>query len=406
MATLAIHGIRRNWSRSGVYGRALMGALVSYLALRLLCSLVPLIGLVLPPVTHPANPGIEAQLSTLENQSAVSRYLLAPWYRFDSMSYVSIAENGYLTDTTNASWPPLYPMLIWLVARLVRPTLLAALVVSNLAAIAALTLLYVLVAETWEEPLARKSLLWLILFPSAFFLLAAYSESLYLALSLACLLAARRQRWLLAGVFGALAALTRYQGILIALPILVEGWLAWRSTPERPVGKFAPVVISVALIGSAWLGFAVYIHYGLGYAWPWEVQTASFAQRFAWPWQGLWTNVKDLLGLLGGWPIFDYPRLFDLAAAVLAIVLFMVYRKKMPLSYWAYAVVLLLLALVKVNVDKLLVSTTRYLLTAFPLFVALGLWLKSRAGSLIWFGLSLAGQCLLLASFYWWAFVG
>ena len=68
--------------------------------------------------------------------------------------------------------------------------------------------------------LGAKSALWTVVFlsvfPTAFFFQAIYSESLFLLLSVACFLAARRGRWALAGAAGFLASLTRNTGLLLA----------------------------------------------------------------------------------------------------------------------------------------------------------------------------------------------
>ena len=48
--------------------------------------------------------------------------------------------------------------------------------------------------------------------PIAFFFSAVYSESLFLALSLGCILEARRGRWATAGLLGALGAASATAG--------------------------------------------------------------------------------------------------------------------------------------------------------------------------------------------------
>jgi hypothetical protein len=72
-------------------------------------------------------------------------------------------------------------------------------------------------------------------FPTAFFYVAPYSESLFLLLVLASFWWARERRWAAAGVAAALAALTRNLGVLLVLPLAVEALLQARDD-RRAVG--------------------------------------------------------------------------------------------------------------------------------------------------------------------------
>jgi hypothetical protein len=61
-----------------------------------------------------------------------------------------------------------------------------------------------------------------LIFPTAYFLHVGYSESLFLALALSCILAARRNSWCLAGVLGALCWMTRAPGAILVPALAVE----------------------------------------------------------------------------------------------------------------------------------------------------------------------------------------
>src|SRR5262249_60087217 len=84
---------------------------------------------------------------------------------------------------------------------------------------------------------ARTSRLLLLFAPPAFVLFAPYSESLFLLCVVLCLLMARRGRWWLAGAAGALAALTRQQGVFLALPLAWELWEAGGRAPREAFRK-------------------------------------------------------------------------------------------------------------------------------------------------------------------------
>jgi hypothetical protein len=57
-------------------------------------------------------------------------------------------------------------------------------------------------------------------------LFAPYSEALFLTWAVLCLLWARQHKWWLAGIAGALATLTRQQGIFLTIPLALELWEA------------------------------------------------------------------------------------------------------------------------------------------------------------------------------------
>ncbi|HVW18581.1 MAG TPA: mannosyltransferase family protein, partial [Solirubrobacteraceae bacterium] len=137
--------------------------------------------------------------------------LLAPAARWDATWYLTIAHDGYRGDPARAAFFPLYPLL----ARGAVGGVLVSFVASwlGLAALHRLTAI-----ELGDAP-ARAAVWLLACFPAAFFLTAVYSEGLFLALSVGAVLAARTDRWAIAGVLGALAAATRSAGVVLLVPL-------------------------------------------------------------------------------------------------------------------------------------------------------------------------------------------
>src|SRR5262249_28554784 len=104
---------------------------------------------------------------------------------------------------------------------------------------------------------ARRVLWIYLLFPSAFFLSGAYSESLLLMLTAGSVLMVRRRRWLLAGALAGFATLSRPIGVVAVVPILAE-YIAMRRGPcgDRSWQPLAQGLVPVLVGGVAYLCFA------------------------------------------------------------------------------------------------------------------------------------------------------
>jgi Gpi18-like mannosyltransferase len=144
--------------------------------------------------------------------------LLGVWVRWDAIHHLNLALRGYAdVPVGDTVFYPLYPLLVRGLAGLFGgDVLLAALLISTLATWAAFAALYRL-AEAWQGPAtARWAVLSLAAFPTSFYLLAPYSESLFIALTIGAFLAAYEDHWWIAGALGLAASLTRGPGVLMA----------------------------------------------------------------------------------------------------------------------------------------------------------------------------------------------
>ncbi len=381
--------------------RAVLYSLGLVIALRLFTALVLLaIGLFLPATYQPGDPTIAANLRMMEGQSLFSKYFIAPWYRWDSLHFVSIAEQGY-ADKIETVWPPLYPLLTRAVATVITPTLLAGLLVSTLACWAALALLYLMVQEYWDEATARKTLVYLAFLPTSFFLVGAYTESIFLVLSLGCLYTYQKSKWIAAAALGMAAVLTRVQGVVLALPIAWDVLKDLLQHRRPPLGQFVRRAAPGAAICLAFVGYFIYVHFGLGAAWPWQTQGAVWRQQLAWPWVGILGNLSSITFS----PIeTNYPpfyRLLDLFLVCAAIVLLGMSWKKLPALFSVYAASQLLVILSKVDSQNQLVAAGRYLLVVFPVMVAAALTIPTAARR-VWTVFSIGCQANVAIMFYWW----
>ena len=333
--------------------------------------------------------------------------VLDPWLRWDTICYLMIAEGGYTIQPGLTVWPPLYSLLIHLFSFILRPPLLAALVISSLATWLAFFLLYLLISESHGETTAKDILFLYALYPVAFFLVAAYTESLFLTLVVGSLLLARKRVWGWAGILAALAALTRNQGIILSLVLLWEGMLQYQEEKGLPVRKIFQVLFSASLPVLAFGAFALYVHYGLNAVWPWQTLTTLWGQYSGFPWEGILGNTRQLLTLPHSQDLYWVPTtILDLFLAIFIPIVLILRRHSSRSTYMLYAWLVLVIALVKLGPDDTLVSFSRYMIAAFPFFVAISPVMRNRYARLAVFAICLIAQAVLLSMFYFWSWAG
>ncbi len=165
--------------------------------------------------------------------------VVAPLARWDSVWYLTIAKSGYAGSVARMAFFPLYPLLIHVVGFVTRSDLVAGVLISLVAFAVRLGLLYRLVRLDFSEEIAEMTVMLLAFCPMSFFFSAVYTESLFLALSVGSIYAARRERWLSAGVLGGLAAISRNGGIALILPVGVIYLYGPRTTEHARPTRWA-----------------------------------------------------------------------------------------------------------------------------------------------------------------------
>ncbi|WP_162907021.1 mannosyltransferase family protein [Allorhizocola rhizosphaerae] len=217
--------------------------------------------------------------------------LVAAWHRWDTVWYVIIADSGYEYDQRSTAFFPLYPMLI----RVMNPvlpggTFEAALIVSILCCLAALVLVHRLTAEMLGPAHAQRVAYYLLAFPTGFYLIAAYNESLFIALAVASLYCMRRGHWWMAGLFAGFAGATRMAGVMLALAFVYEylRQRGWRGIRLNVLGLgLVPAGLGVFMF-YCWRVLGDPLHFM-------ESQKAWFRYGFKAPWITV-TEVIDLIG--------------------------------------------------------------------------------------------------------------
>ena len=289
--------------------------------------------------------------------------------RQDALWFLRIATAGYDASDGSAAFFPLYPLVVRVVSWLVggRP-LLAATLVSNASFFGALLVLYDLTVRELSEAVARRTIVYQAVFPTAFFFLAPYSESLFLFLSVLAFRQARRDRWMSAALAGGLAALTRSIGVVLIPALLVMAFERYRANGGR-LGPRVASAIAVALgplAYFAWWGIAR----GDALA-PLHAQ-ANWQRVAAFPLGSLWRATQMAFGGLG---VVDPAYwIIDLLITGVVIAAVVIGWRRLPLPYLIYALGCLLIPLSYPFEPRPLLSMPRFVAVIFP-----GFWVMADA---------------------------
>lgn len=390
--------------QNNFYFRAIIYSILAFLFLRLFTSLVLLIGIVQPSPVMPYTDVSLKIFQQLEQQSTFSKYFLSPWYRWDTIRYLEIADFGYEFDLVNTVWPPLFPFVIKVLGFFIQPSILSAIIGSNIFFIVGTFLTILLVKELFDEETAKNTIFFLVTFPTSFYLVAGYSESLFLTLSVAVFLLIRRKKWLWAGVISAFAALSRVQGIILVVPIFIE--LIRDYYKDRNLRNLLTNSLSCIYAPFAYGIYSLYVHYGLNTNWPWDTLSAYWAQSFAWPWEGYYYT---FLSILGNTKLIDYSptivKILNILFSFFSIYILFKIRKIIPISLSIYSWVMLFIIIGKIDYNDSLVSTIRYILTLFPIFIALAVEIKNKYIKICFSAVGVMLHTILLVYFFWWFWV-
>lgn len=210
--------------------------------------------------------------------------------RWDGRWYRMVAHDGYLLVPGRQSDPaffPLYPILLRTVHAIGVGWGIAGPLLSNVALLLGLWLFYALTCEIFSEPLARRSTIYLSIFPLSYVFSMAYPESVELVLLAAAPLAALRRRWWLAAVCAGAAALARPEALFLALPLAGIAWSQRQTLPAIPRGAaLAAILAPVAALASYSLYLAAVLHDPLAWsqaerAWGRQFGVAGAYRAFA-----------------------------------------------------------------------------------------------------------------------------
>ena len=346
---------------------AISYALTAYILQRVILSVL---GAILVPFVPPLLSHRVGYIPAQDVHNDIFSFLfLSPWQRWDNLWYIDIAIDGYSRNTGSTDFVPLFPMLVAGIGRvLFGQYMLAALLVSNVAYLTALVYFYRLTKRLFDIKRAEESILFLIAFPTAFFLASGYTDSLYLALLLMAFYYAEEQRWLLVALLAALAPITRLQGVILVLPLgflylQQRGW-NWRKLDW----KIIPLLLSPLTLGI----YLLYVYLIVGDTNFSSSMSQHWDIKLVFPGVSLFDGITHLFNFTDSFDLLT--NLIDLTAIIIFVSMTVIWaRQKLPAAYLIYSVLTILIFLTREGtIGYYWMSITRYFLAIFPAFMLFG----------------------------------
>lgn len=209
------------------------------------------------------------------------------------------------------------------------------------------------------DPVPRLSVWFLLIFPTSYFLHINFTESLFLALTLATFVSARERNWRMAGLFGIFACMARLNGLILVPALLVEAYLEYRETRRWrwewllislvPLGFGIHLLINKIVAGDAFALFAI--------------GKETYYRSAAPPWNGIKGLYDAMWGtdpaqaMMGG-----IQELFFVALGLAGVVACWRYLRG-SFTVWMVGNWIVFTS------TNFLQSVPRYVLTMFPLFI-------------------------------------
>ena len=311
--------------------------------------------------------------------------------RWDSFWHLDIAQNGYffkgIEKLSNIVFFPLYPFLIRVTSFLTNGNfILAGWILSVIFLLLALFYFFKIVKEFHPEINPHLPIILLLIFPTAFFLNAIYTESIFLFFSLATFYYGLKKNFLSAGIFGFFASLTRVTGILLFIPLI---WEYFKSYNFKFKSILNLKILPIFLIPLGTISFFLYHYLKFGNFFLFFEVEKNWGRAF--------TLQK------GHFDFFSNPAVVNFVIDVLSVIfiLLVIYFvfKILRTSYGLY-----MLATVAIVLSTgTLMSIGRYILVLFPIYI-LGASIKNQYLQQAWIFLSillLAMYTILFVNNYW-----
>lgn len=280
---------------------------------------------------------------------------LKSFSNWDGGHFLGIAQFGYVEKFQYAFFP-LYPLSIKLVKFITGNYLYAGILISVIATLLGLLVLYRLILLDFDKKFAEKVIIAMLFFPTSFYFITAYSEGLFFLMVVSTFYFLRQKKLILATIFASLASATRLAGLAVVLGLIFEVIITSKITRKNWFVFLAP------------LGFLIYCWYlynQTGDFFYFTVAELHWQRNITIPVLSFWETIKNLSQ--SGFINHNFNAFLDLIFAVFGIGLAFRSFRFLPPSMSIYFFVSVLLPLFTPTLS----SMPRFLLPIFPIFVLL-----------------------------------
>ena len=339
--------------------------------------------------------------------SIVCKFILGVWPRWDAVHHLNLAMEGYFASSPGDSvFYPLYATLTrFLAFDLGERYIIAGLLLSTISTVAAFMILFLLGDHIFGEETGKWAAISLAVYPTAVFLVAPFTESLFLALTLAVIYLSYRDRWWTAAASAFLVSLTRGPGLFLALPLIILAGRQWypnhRPTRTQAISHLA--AIAAPLVGG--ISFLAWRNHA-GFPSMTETLRQYTGTTFVDPVTGIITALRQWITVL------DLPTTLDILSVLLFITITIVmvinprWRRTELLVYMFVNIGFFLSR--RTESAASLKSMSRYVLVLFPAFLIAGDYLKHARSVTRFLYLILSSSLLIIltALYPLWFFLG
>ena len=309
--------------------------------------------------------------------------LLARW---DSQWYQWIVQEGYWLrpgQRSNVAFFPLYPMAIDLVAPFVgNNTVLAGVIVSNVAFLALLIVLYQLTRlESDSHQTASRTVFYLAIFPTSFFFSMMYTESLFLFFIVAAIYFARKRLWVWAALMGLLAGTARVVGVLTWGLIMwewlrVHGWnieaihrkQSWLNLWAGLKRDWIDILV-IAVIPLGLLSYMFFLQQNFKDPVAFSTVQSAWGRENIGPWAVIARDIRVLSS--EGMGLGNLSRILNLTTLAVILGISVAIWRRLGAGYALFTLLALLIPATSASQ-----SLIRYAIVCFPVFMILGMWGK------------------------------
>lgn len=220
------------------------------------------------------------------------------WHSFtswDGQHYHEIVVNGYKAPpTSNVAFFPSYPLAIRLLKPFYDDDFVAGVILSNVAFVIALLLLYAWANAYAGVPFAQRAVRYALVMPATHFFSCYYTESFFLLAVAGGFYAYQTRRPLLFVPFGLLAGCTRIPGVFLTGAIVLSEAVRFLREPaeRKRILLWSPAWFAPAL---GLLAYMIFLQHEVGDPLAFSHRMADWGRRFDTPWGSIATEFASKL---------------------------------------------------------------------------------------------------------------